>query len=72
MAMVIFFGHWLDYYQMIYPGTVVQHWHISWYEIGLLAGFAGTMMLAVGTSLSKHALVPVNNPLLKESILHVS
>jgi hypothetical protein len=72
MAMVIFFGHWLDYYQMMYPGTLAEHWKISWYEIGVVAGFAGTMMLAVATSLSKHALVPTNHPLLKETILHVS
>jgi hypothetical protein len=72
MAMVIFFGHWLDYYQMIYPGTLGAHWHLSWYEIGVLCGFIGTFMFSVATSLSKHALVPSNHPLLKESILHVS
>ncbi len=72
MAMVIFFGHWLDYYQMIMPGTLAEHWHMGWFEIGVVAGFAGTMMLAVGTSLSKHSLVPTNNPLLKETLLHVS
>ena len=72
MAMVIFFGHWLDYYQMIYPGSVGEHWTISWYEIGVVCGFAGVMMLAVATSLAKHPLVPSNHPLLKEAILHVS
>jgi hypothetical protein len=72
MAMAIFFGHWLDYYQMIYPGTVGEHWHMGWYEIGVVCGFAGTMMFAVASSLAKHPLVPVNHPLLKETILHVS
>jgi hypothetical protein len=72
MAMVIFFGHWLDFYQMITPGTLVQHWHLNWYEIGVVCGFIGTLMLSVATSLAKHPLVPSNNPLLKETIIHVS
>ena len=72
MAMVIFFGHWLDYYQMIYPGSIGGNWHMSWYEVGVVCGFAGVMMLAVATSLAKHPLVPSNNPMLKEAILHVS
>jgi hypothetical protein len=72
MAMVIFFGHWLDFYQMIYPGSIAEHWQINWYEIGIVCGFIGTMMLSVATSLAKHPLVPSNNPLLKETMLHVS
>lgn len=72
MAMVIFFGHWLDFYQMMYPGTLGANWHLSWYEIGVVCGFIGTFMLAVATSLSKHSLMPTNHPLMKESILHVS
>ncbi len=72
MAMVIFFGHWLDYFQMINPGSIGAHWSMSWYEIGVVCGFAGVMMLAVATSLAKHPLVPTNNPMLKEAILHVS
>ncbi len=72
MAMIIFFGHWLDFYQMIYPGSIGEHWSINWYEIGVVCGFSGVMMLAVATSLAKHPLVPSNHPLLKETILHVS
>lgn len=72
MAMVIFFGHWLDFYQMIYPGTMGAQWHLSWYEVGIVCGFIGTFILAVAKSLAKHALVPSNHPLLKEAVLHVS
>jgi hypothetical protein len=72
MALIIIFGHWLDFYQMIMPGTLAEHWHLSWYEIGILAGFAGVMMISVATTLSKAPLVPSNNPLLKETILHIS
>jgi hypothetical protein len=72
MAMTIFFGHWLDFYQMIYPGTMGEHWTLSWYEVGIVCGFVGIFILAVATSLSKHSLVPSNHPLLKETVLHVS
>ena len=72
MAMVIIFGHWLDFYQMIMPGTLSSHWHMGWFEVGILAGFAGLMMISVATTLSKAPLVPTNNPLLKETVLHLS
>jgi hypothetical protein len=72
MAMMIFFGHYLDFYQMIYPGSIAEHWSLNWYEVGILCGFIGLMMYTGATSLAKHPLVPSNNPLLKETILHVS
>lgn len=72
MALVIIFGHWLDFYQMIMPGTLGKNWHMGWFEIGTLAGFSGLMMISVATTLSKAPLVPSNNPLLKETVLHVS
>ena len=72
MAMIIIFGHWLDFYQMIMPGTVGAQWHIDWYELGILAGFAGIMMIAVATTLSKASVVPTNHPLLKEAVVHLS
>lgn len=72
MALVIIFGHWLDFYQMIMPGTLGKNWHMGWFELGILAGFAGLMMISVATTLSKASLVPSNNPLLKETVLHVS
>lgn len=72
MALVIIFGHWLDYFQMITPGTLAEHWKLGWYEIGVLCGFAGVQIIAVGTTLTKSSLVASNNPLLKETMLHVS
>ena len=72
MALTIIFGHWLDFYQMITPGTMGAHWHLDWYEIGILAGFSGLAIISVATTLSKAPLVPSNNPLLKETVLHVS
>jgi hypothetical protein len=70
--MVIIFGHWLDFYIMTMPGPLAEHWHLSWYELGIFAGFAGTLMLSVGTTLSKESLIPHNHPLLKEALVHQS
>lgn len=72
MALIIIFGHWLDFYQMMMPGPIGEHWTIGWYELGLLAGFVGLMIFSVSKTLSKASLVPQNNPLLKESVIHIS
>jgi hypothetical protein len=72
MAVAIIFGHWLDFYQMIMPSPLGAHWHISWYELGIFAGFAGVMILAVSRTLAKEDLIPQNNPMLKEAIVHLS
>jgi hypothetical protein len=72
MAMIIIFGHWLDYYQMIMPGPLGEHWHINWYEIGIFMGFAGILILTVSRILAKSSLIPANNILLKETVVHLS
>lgn len=72
MAMVIIFGHWLDFYIMTMPGPLGTHWHLDWYELGIFAGFIGLLIFSVGSTLTKASLVPNNNPLLKEAVLHQS
>ncbi len=72
MAMVIIFGHWLDYFQMIMPGPLGEHWHINWYEIGIFMGFVGILIFSVARTLTKSSLVPHNNILLKETAVHIA
>lgn len=72
MAIAIIFGHWLDFYQMMMPGPLGKDWHINWYELGIFAGFAGVMILSVSRTLAKQDLIPQNNPMLKEAIVHLS
>ena len=72
MAMVIIFGHWLDYYQMIMPGPLRGHWHINWYEIGVFMGFVGLLIFTVSRTLAKSSLIPHNNILLKETAIHIA
>jgi hypothetical protein len=72
MAMIIIFCHWLDYFQMIMPGPLKEHWHIDFYEIGIFMGFLGILIFSVSRTLSKASLIPHNNILLKETAVHIA
>lgn len=70
MSIVIIFGHWIDFYQMVMPSTVWQNPHLSWFEFGIALGFVGIIMWGVSRFASKTPMTAVNNPFLKESIVH--
>ncbi|PZF73078.1 quinol:cytochrome C oxidoreductase [Taibaiella soli] len=72
MAMTIIFGHWLDFYIMTMPGPMGANWHLGWYELGIFVGFVGVIMFTVSRTLASASLVPQNNVLLKEAVLHQS
>lgn len=72
MACIIIFGQWLNLYLLTYPGPTGNNWHISWYEIGVFAGFAGLMILRVSKTLASADLIPHNHILLKETVVHLS
>lgn len=69
-AIIIIFGHWLDFYLMVMPGTVGSHATISWYELGIAAGYVGMIVWLVGRALEKAPLIPMHHPFLKESVIH--
>jgi len=75
ICILLVLGHWLDYWQMIMPGTTGPQAH--WYtEIGIIeaatfTGFVGLFAYLVLHSLSKlKSLVPKNHPFLQESLHH--
>jgi hypothetical protein len=70
MAVLIIFGHWLDFYQMIFASVLKEHVELNLFDFGVAAGFVGTIMLVTGNVLSKNALVAKNHPFVKESIIH--
>ena len=70
VCIALIVGHWLDFYIMIMPGTVGEHYGIGILEIGLLLGFAGLFALMVGNALTKASLEPKNHPYLEESLHH--
>ena len=67
-AVIIFAGHWLDYYLAIMPGIAGEDAHIGFFEIGLTVGYAGIFLMVVFYMLTKASLIPVNHPYFKESL----
>jgi hypothetical protein len=70
MAILIIFGHWIDFWQMVMPGTLHEHAELSWFEFGIAALFVGIIVNAVGRALEKAPLLAKNHPFLKESVIH--
>ena len=70
MAVLIIFGHWIDFYQMVMPGTLGEHAEMMPFEFGIAALFIGIIMWGVGRYISGNALTAKNHPFLKESIIH--
>jgi cytochrome bd-type quinol oxidase subunit 2 len=70
MSVLIIFGHWLDYYQMVFPSISPDHVPLMLADLGIGLGFIGLIMFVTARSLAKHPLVPINHPFLKESIVH--
>ncbi len=79
MSVVLFIGHWLDYFIMIIPGAMIQQSHgshmvfgqVGLMEIGTTIGFLGLFMYVVQHHLSKAPLIIKNHPMMEESLYHV-
>jgi hypothetical protein len=70
LGVIIIVGHWIDFFQMVMPGTVGDHYNLGWYEFGVLALYAGLIMFLVGRALASKPLVARFHPFLKESVIH--
>lgn len=70
MAVLIIFGHWIDFYQMVMPGTLHDKAELMPFEFGIACLFVGLILWGVGQYLSKHSLLQKNHPFLKESMIH--
>lgn len=70
MAVLIIFGHWIDYYQQIMGSISKDHVTLSWKDFGILSLFVGMMIYGVAVALAKKPLIPKHHPFLKESIIH--
>ncbi len=76
MAIVIIFGHWLDFYQMVFPSltkdpaTGQTHVPLNLFDFGIAAGFVGLIMFSTARALGKAPLLAKNHPFFKESIIH--
>jgi hypothetical protein len=74
VAVIIIFGHWIDFFQMIMPGTTVkENWDKPFIlSLFIACGFVGLIIYLVANKLTKAPLIPQNNPLFKETIIHIS
>lgn len=70
MAVLLVFGHWLDFYQMIMGSISPETITLSWLDFGILALFTGILIYTVGRALAKQPLTSRYHPFLKESIIH--
>jgi hypothetical protein len=70
ISIFILFGHWLDFYQMVFPGPVGNHLELSILDFGVALGFIGLIMFVTGQQLGKHSMYVKNHPFFKETIIH--
>jgi hypothetical protein len=70
MSVLILFGHWLDFYQMVMPSVSPNHVPFMLVDFGIALGFVGLIMFITARSLAKAPLIAKNHPFLKESIIH--
>ena len=70
MSLLIIFGHWLDFYQMVFPGHQKEHVPMILWDFGVALGFVGLIMFVTGRALSKVPLLAKNHPFIKESVIH--
>lgn len=66
-GIVILFGHYIDFFNMIMPATVGEQWFIGAGEIGAILFFLGLFIFVVFTALTKAPLLAKRNPLIEES-----
>jgi hypothetical protein len=70
MSVLLLFGHWIDFYQMVFPSISKTHVPFMLVDFGIALGFVGLIMFVTVRSLAKHPMVAKNHPFLKESIVH--
>ena len=64
---VILLGHYVDFFNMIMPGTVGDQWFIGVSEIASVLFFLGLFIYVVFTALAKAPLLAKRNPFIEES-----
>ena len=70
MCVLILFGHWLDFYQMVMPAVSKDGVPFILADLGIGLGFFGLVMFVTGRALTRAPMIIKNHPFLKESIIH--
>ena len=71
MAVLIIFGHWIDFYQMVMGSLMKESVELGWLDFGILSFFVGMMIFFVARALASKPLIPKYHPFLKESVIHI-
>lgn len=66
-GIIILFGHYIDFFNMIMPATVGNSWFIGIPEISSLLFFLGLFIYVIFNALTKAPLTPKRNPFIEES-----
>lgn len=66
-GIVILLGHYVDFFNMIMPGTVGDQWFIGVSEIASVLFFFGLFIYVVFSALTKAPMLPKRNPFIEES-----
>lgn len=66
-GIIILVGQYINFYQLIMPGTVGDQWFIGIPELGALFFFAGFFILWTFRALASAPLQPKRNPFIEES-----
>ena len=66
-GIVILAGHYIDFFNMIMPGTVGDKWFIGVSEIASVLFFLGLFIYVVFNALTKNPLLAKRNPFIEES-----
>ena len=73
MAVLVILGHWLDFFNMVMPGTIGAYWtnaYTALLTIGAFLFVVGLFTFVVMSALTKLKLIPTGNPLVKESEIY--
>lgn len=70
MSLLILFGHWLDFFQMVFPGPSPDHVPMILYDFAIALGFIGLIMFVTARAMAKSPLIIKNHPFIKESVIH--
>lgn len=70
VGIIVLFGHYLDFYNMIMPATVGDQWSFGIAELSSVFFFLGLFIYTTFASIAKAPLLAKGNPFIEESKHH--
>jgi hypothetical protein len=70
VAIVVIVMRLVDLIWLVQPAFERQGFPIHWMDVAIPAGMAGLWMVVFARNLASRSLLPVNDPYVKEALLH--